>query len=61
MNSLNKNEIHLDSISSWIAYWMQRNVALEASSQEGPFYLEAHGCYDMGYDCDATNLSDGHR
>jgi hypothetical protein len=53
---MNSNETHIYSISSWITYWLQRNLAPESSSQEGPFNLEAHGCYDMGYDCDTTSL-----
>ena len=54
--SMNYNETHIDPISSWITYWLQRNVASESSGQEGPFHLEAHGCYDMGYDCDTASV-----
>jgi len=50
-------QVHLSPIANWILNRMQRNVAPKASREEGPFHLEAHGCYDMGYDCDTTNLS----
>jgi hypothetical protein len=53
---MNYNEAHIDPISSWITYWLQRNVASESSREEGPFHLEAHGCYDMGYDCDTVSV-----
>jgi hypothetical protein len=61
MKSPKQNEVHLNPITNWILNRMQRNVAPETSSQEGSVYLEAHGCYDMGHDCDTANLFDGHR
>jgi len=61
MKSPKRNEVHLNPFTNWILNRMQRNVAPETSSQEGSVNSEAHGCYDMGYDCDATSLSDGHR
>jgi hypothetical protein len=39
------------------AQWMLSRMASKESGPERPFDFEAHGCYDMGYDCDSTSIS----
>jgi hypothetical protein len=57
MKSLKNNEKHLNLITNWFVNRVRSNVAFESSSQERPIYLEAHGCYDMGHDCDTASVS----
>jgi hypothetical protein len=53
---MNSNEKHLNLITNWYANRVRSNVAFESSSQERPIHLEAHGCYDMGHDCDTASV-----
>jgi hypothetical protein len=39
-----------------LAKWMLSRMALKEGHPEGPLDVEAHGCYDMGYDCDSADL-----
>jgi hypothetical protein len=42
---------------SHFAQWMLSRMAPKDSGSQGPVDFEAHGCYDMGYDCDSADLS----
>jgi hypothetical protein len=47
--------MHNSDINPFIE-WLLSKLAPSEGGKQGPIDFEAHGCYDMGYDCDSSDL-----